>query len=132
MDEILLRIAQQSGARVFEEHKATEIEFDPGSVAPNLYPVACKFTNASGEPGRIMFDYLVDAYGRAGIMSTRYLKNRQMNNSLKNVACWGYWTNVKMYMPGTSRENASWFELLTGNYVRGIFASSNLIYSSNR
>lgn len=129
MDEILLRHAQQSGASVFEEHKVTEIEFAPGSEAPNLRPVACKFTNASGEPSRITFDYLVDASGRNGIMSTKYLKNRQMNNSLKNLACWGYWTNAQMYMPGTTRENAPWFESLTGTPAtasRYIFASSNV------
>jgi hypothetical protein len=90
------------------------LEFSSGSEAPNLRPIACKFTSPSGELGRITFDYLVDASGRAGMMSTQYLKNRQMNNSLKNIACWGYWHNAGMYMPGTPRENAPWFESLTG------------------
>lgn len=40
-----------------------------------------------------------------------------MNQSLKNVACWGYWNgDLKMYKPGTGRENAPWFEALTGTF----------------
>lgn len=64
--------------------------------------------------GKIRFDYLIDASGRNGIMSTRYLKNRRFNQSLKNIAVWGYWTGVNKYEPGTSREGAIWIEALTG------------------
>lgn len=46
-------------------------------------------------------------------MSTKYLKNRTFNKSLKNVAVWGYWTGTNRYAPGTKRENAPWFEALT-------------------
>ncbi|KAJ7594033.1 hypothetical protein C8J56DRAFT_776821 [Mycena floridula] len=45
--------------------------------------------------------------------STKYLKNRKMNVSLKNTACWGYWTGAQMYHLETSKENAPWFEALT-------------------
>lgn len=66
------------------------------------------------------------------MLSTRYLKNRHFNASLKNIAVWGYWRNrisdeepdneqdkedhkprVGMYGKGTSREGAPWFEALT-------------------
>jgi hypothetical protein len=43
-----------------------------------------------GTSGVIKFDYIVDASGRMGIMSTKYLKNRHFNQGLKNVASWGY------------------------------------------
>lgn len=45
-------------------------------------------------------------------MSTRYLKNRTFNKTLRNVAVWGYWTGTSRYAPGTTRENAPWFEAL--------------------
>ena len=49
------------------------------------------------------------------LMLAQYLRNRRMNQTLKNVASWGYWTgDAKMYKPGTGRENAPWFEALTG------------------
>ncbi|KAI0364421.1 FAD/NAD-P-binding domain-containing protein [Pilatotrama ljubarskyi] len=76
-------------------------------------PRSVSYETAFGGKGEITFDYLVDASGRAGIMSTKYLKNRKFNASLKNVAVWGYWKNTGMYGQGTSRENAPFFEALS-------------------
>ena len=64
--------------------------------------------------GTITFKYLVDATGRAGLMSTKYLKNRKFAESLKNIAVWGYWTEVGSYGVGSTRAGAPWFEALTG------------------
>ena len=47
-------------------------------------------------------------------MENRYLKNRRFNDSLKNVAIWGYWTDTEMYGRDTPRENAPFFEALSG------------------
>ena len=49
-------------------------------------------------------------------LGRRYLKNRKFNTSLKNVAGWGYWKNTGMYGTGTSRENAPFFEALSGTF----------------
>ncbi|KAJ7789571.1 hypothetical protein B0H14DRAFT_3115738 [Mycena olivaceomarginata] len=110
LDEILLRHAEECGAKVYEEHKVTELVFAEGS---NHRPISARFTTRSGEVRSITFDYLVDASGRAGIMSTKYLKNRHLNETLKNIACWAYFRGADMYAPGTDRENAPWFEALT-------------------
>ena len=48
--------------------------------------------------------------------SLRYLKNRKYNQSLRNVAVWGYWRGAGMYGRGTDRENAPYFEALSGAY----------------
>ena len=64
--------------------------------------------------GTITFRYLVDATGRAGLMSTKYLKNRTFTDSLKNIAVWGYWAGAGSYGEGTARAGAPWFEALTG------------------
>jgi len=95
---------------VYEEHKVTEVAFAEGS---NYRPISAKFTTGTGEEHAITFDYLVDASGRAGIMSTKYLKNRHMNETLKNIACWAYWKGADVYSPGTDREESPWFEALT-------------------
>ena len=82
-------------------------------------PVSAKWVrkegSATGEPtsGEIKFDYLIDASGRAGIVSTKYLKNRKHNQGLKNVANWGYWKGASKYAEGTSREGAPFFEALS-------------------
>ena len=47
------------------------------------------------------FDYLVDASGRAGLVSTKYLKNRKNNQGLKNLANWGYWKGAGEYAVDT-------------------------------
>ncbi|KAL0960651.1 hypothetical protein HGRIS_005680 [Hohenbuehelia grisea] len=111
-DEILLRHAEELGALVYERHRVLEIQFADDD-ASTLRPTSAVFSGPSGVQGSISFDYLIDASGRTGMMSTKYMKNRRMNSSLHNVASWGYWTGTNKYKPGTSRDNAPWFEALT-------------------
>jgi hypothetical protein len=127
LDEILLRHAEECGAKVYEEHKVTELVFAEGS---NHRPISARFTTGSGEVHSITFDYLVDASGRAGIMSTKYLKNRHLNETLKNIACWAYFRGADMYAPGTDRENAPWFEALTGKSTSNALVESILMLFS--
>lgn len=86
MDDLLLRNARKHGVQVFEETRVTDIDFegDPESSRP----VAAHWSNKAGASGSIKFDWLIDASGRAGIMSTKYLRNRVMRESLRNVAVW--------------------------------------------
>lgn len=118
-DDILFKNAATNGASVHDGTKVTAIHFIPSdstayTTEPGR-PIAADYVSKSGVSGTIKFDYLVDASGRAGVMSTKYLKeNRRINQSLKNVAVWGYWKGGAKYAPGTKRENAPWFESLTG------------------
>jgi hypothetical protein len=45
----------------------------------------------------IKFEYLIDASGRNGIKSNKYLKNRSFNEGLKNIANWTYWKGAKRF-----------------------------------
>ncbi|KAK7691668.1 hypothetical protein QCA50_005067 [Cerrena zonata] len=122
-DEILLRHAQENGVKVFEGVRVTSIDFvDSPSKTDDISnedwkdvgrPVRASYVTDQGEAGEIEFDYLIDASGRAGVMSTKYLKNRRYNDSLKNVAIWGYWQDTDMYGRDTPRENAPFFEALS-------------------
>ncbi|KAJ7458722.1 putative halogenase [Mycena galericulata] len=109
-DEILLKNAADNGVRVCQGVSVNEIEF---STENNKQPVCAQWTADTGATGELKFNWLVDASGRNGIMSTKYLKNRKFNKGLRSVAFWGYWTGAGMYAPGTSRENATWLEALT-------------------
>lgn len=40
-----------------------------------------------------------------------------MNKSLHNIATWAYWKDHQQYMPDTPRQNAPWFEALTGGVL---------------
>ncbi|KAF7348029.1 FAD/NAD(P)-binding domain-containing protein [Mycena sanguinolenta] len=111
MDHLFLRHAEKQGVRAFQGTRVESIEFegDPASSRP----IAANWANKDGDTGKITFDWLIDATGRAGIMSTKYLKTREMRESLRNVAVWGYWKGVKRYAEGTKKANSGWFEALT-------------------
>ncbi|KAG2153327.1 hypothetical protein DEU56DRAFT_774567 [Suillus clintonianus] len=110
-DKMLLDHATSCGTKVFERTRVNTFRF---SAAEPSRPVTAEWLCAAdGETGVISFDYLVDASGRSGLMSTKYLHNRHLNASLKNIALWGYWAGVDTYGMNTPREGAPWFETLT-------------------
>lgn len=110
-DDVMLKHAAKSGAIVIEETKVTELQF------VGERPVSATWVSRGGIEGQIAFDYLVDASGRNGVVSTKYLHNRRFNKNLNNVACWGYWEGAGSYRPGTTRENAIWVEALPGQSI---------------
>lgn len=125
-DELMFRHAGKCGARTFDGVKVTEINFVPtkkcgsqadGDIIDPGRPVSASWVAKDGRSGTIKFDYLVDASGRAGIVSTRYMKNRTFNKDLKNVASWGYWRGAISYGIGTMKEGQPLFEALTGNIL---------------
>jgi len=93
-DHILLKHSQNQGALVHQGVSVRELLFEGDR------PVSAVCAFASAEAGtaeaemRIDFDYLIDASGRSGLMSTRYLKNRRFHQSFQNVAIWGYWSGA--------------------------------------
>ncbi|KAJ7143489.1 putative halogenase [Mycena crocata] len=111
-DEILLRHAASCGVSVHEGIKVDKINFTSDDTNT---PISADWVANDGTNGTLAFDYLVDASGRQGVMSTRYLRNRQVNKSLRNVACWGYWSGTLKYAPENmaNRSNAPFFEALT-------------------
>ncbi|KAK2464287.1 hypothetical protein APHAL10511_003744 [Amanita phalloides] len=143
-DQMLLNHARSCGVSVYERTRVESISFcdrdptkpisatwshtpPPSPPSPPSTPSHSPFrpcaeltddaTPSVSIRGVTKFSYLIDATGRSGIMSTKYLKNRYFNASLRNVAVWGYWTNVGIYGKGTAREGAPWFEALTGEYT---------------
>ena len=113
-DHLLLDHASSLGVKVYEKTRVVSLKSDE-----NNKPVSAAYTCTSSNTGStvngtITFKYLVDATGRAGLMSTKYLKNRKFAESLKNIAVWGYWTGVGSYGEGGTRAGAPWFEALTG------------------
>ncbi|KAF9059067.1 hypothetical protein BDP27DRAFT_1342191 [Rhodocollybia butyracea] len=109
-DDLLFRHAGEQGAKIFDEHKVTGLQFskqDP--TRPISADWECK---VDGTNGRIVFDYLVDAAGRQGLLSSKYHKDREVTKSLKNSAIWAYWKGSKLYGEGTERYGAPFIEAL--------------------
>lgn len=120
-DKLMLDHSEKSGAHVFQGVKVESLEFAPESDFPTDEKVSNvgRVTSASwsrktdGATGSIKCDYIIDASGRQGLISTKYLKNRKHNQALKNSATWGYWKGCKIYAPGTRMEGSPFFEALT-------------------
>jgi flavine halogenase len=112
----MIRHAEKQGVKVFEETRVESILFE-GDDASSSRPISAAWKNKSGQQGTITFDWLIDASGRQGIVSTKYLKNRIYREGLRNVAAYGYWTNCSIFDEGGPRENAPWFECLTGKSI---------------
>ncbi|EIN06722.1 FAD/NAD(P)-binding domain-containing protein [Punctularia strigosozonata HHB-11173 SS5] len=127
-DQLLLDHASECGARVFQQTRVAEVHFerhkelsavtalpsgDVGRAVAASY--VAEMSDGSKREGRIAFDYVVDASGRAGIISSKYLKNRRFTESLKNLAIWGYWRGTNLYMANSesNRRGATYFEALT-------------------
>ena len=129
----MFRHAGKSGAAIFDGVKVDSIEFLPpnnqdGTVESETpdpgRPVSASWSRKDGTSGQIKFDYLVDASGRAGLVSTKYLKNRKNNQGLKNIANWGYWKGAGEYAPGTARQGQPLFEALSGKSFRSFHPTS--------
>ncbi|TVY40371.1 Flavine halogenase [Lachnellula occidentalis] len=124
-DEILFRHAGESGAHIYDGFKVKTVDFVPSGLPRSTDP-ECEIPDPGraksatwtrskdGASGVVNFDYLVDASGRQGLMSTKYLKNRQMNpgEQLQSIANWGYWTNGGTFGIGTAQEGNPYFESL--------------------
>lgn len=122
-DHILFKHAEESGAKVFDKTKVDEIQFESKPMNGNGVakdtpatlgkPVSASWSQKEGGlSGTIRFKYLVDASGRNGIVSQKYLKNRKYNQGLKSIAIWGYYRNGKPHGPGVGDP---FFEALQGN-----------------
>jgi flavin-dependent dehydrogenase len=107
----MLNHAASQGVAVFQETRVESITFD------GTRPVSADWKNKQGQSGTIAFDWLIDASGRQGLISTKYLKNRIYREGLRNVAVYGYWTDVKIVDPeGGRRHNCPWFEAMNGPF----------------
>jgi flavin-dependent dehydrogenase len=131
---MLFRHAGKSGAKIFDGVKVTSVHFESAatqdegtntleneqgngnSAEPNPgRPVLASWSRKEdGMTGVVRFKYIVDATGRAGLMNTKYLKNRHYSTALKNVANWAYYTGAGKYGDGTSLANSPFFEALHG------------------
>ncbi|KDQ09292.1 hypothetical protein BOTBODRAFT_137937 [Botryobasidium botryosum FD-172 SS1] len=120
-DELMFRYAGECGAKIFDGIKVTDLISQTGDIV-STRPTSAHWKSKSGSFGIITFDYLIDASGRAGILSTKYLKTRTFNQELKNVATWGYWTGCSVYGAGTPRNNSPFFEALQAALLLALVA----------
>ncbi|HEY4454496.1 MAG TPA: NAD(P)/FAD-dependent oxidoreductase [Pseudonocardiaceae bacterium] len=82
-DKLLLDHADSRGVRVVQGASVKRVLFDGdrGYAAEWIHDSGTHFTE---------FDYLVDASGRAGVLSAQHFRDRRRHEIFRNVAIWGY------------------------------------------
>ncbi|KXN83164.1 Tryptophan 2-halogenase, partial [Leucoagaricus sp. SymC.cos] len=133
-DALILDRARELGVQIYENHRVTEIQFsqpitktskhddalpatatqaqNESSDPSQSLPVSATWKNVTtGQVGKITFDWIIDASGRNGLIS-RALGLRKYNQSLKNVAYWGYWTGTQEYRHPGCEVQPPFFEAL--------------------
>jgi flavin-dependent dehydrogenase len=93
-DKILLDHAREEGVEAYEGHRISDIRFS-GDRA-----VAARWQDADGNGGELEFSHLIDASGRAGLLSRNYFKNRRMHDVFRNIGVWAYWKDAQEIKEG--------------------------------
>jgi flavin-dependent dehydrogenase len=103
-DLILFRNAAKKGARTFEEHKVTEVEFH-GNAG-----VTATVADAGKQTSRIQAKFLVDASGRDTFLSEHF-GIKQRNKKHNSAAMFGHFTGATR-LQGEVEGNISlfWFD----------------------
>ncbi len=92
-DKLLLDHAKSQGVSVREGVEAKRLIFDGARPRTAIWsPVG---RDGRTQEQEIDFDFLIDASGRAGLMTTRHLHARRHHEVFKNIAVWGYWKGAK-------------------------------------
>ncbi|MFH8485107.1 NAD(P)/FAD-dependent oxidoreductase [Streptomyces longisporoflavus] len=90
-DQLLLDHAQRQGVDVREEARAGQVTFaDAYQGSDTRRAVEASWTQ-NGTTHTIGFDHMVDASGRAGLLTARQLQTRRVHDVFRNVALWSYW-----------------------------------------
>ena len=92
-DHVLLAHAGSQGVAVTQDAQVKQVTFD-GDRA-----VGAQWVH-NGRRHGAEFDFVVDASGRAGVLSAQHFKNRQAHDVFRNVAIWGYYQGGSL-LPGT-------------------------------
>lgn len=85
-DQVLLQHAAECGAQVLEQAQVKRVVFEDGRA------VGVEWTpQGHSEPQITRADLVLDASGRAGLISAQHFRDRRATEIFRNVAIWGYW-----------------------------------------
>ncbi len=104
-DALLLDHAHASGAEVRQETTVDSIVVEDGR------PVAAAVHGPDGGNETIPFDYIVDATGQVGLLSTKYFGSRQEEEAFANVAVGGYFRGARPYRDDGGKEHPGAFSM---------------------
>ncbi|MDL2075486.1 NAD(P)/FAD-dependent oxidoreductase [Streptomyces sp. GXMU-J15] len=94
-DHVLLRHAASQGAEVTEGAQVKRVLFEDGRA------VGVEWTH-EGVTSITRADHVIDASGRAGVLSARHFRDRRQHDVFRNVAVWAYYKGGSL-LPRTPR-----------------------------
>ncbi|MFF0739445.1 NAD(P)/FAD-dependent oxidoreductase [Streptomyces sp. NPDC004111] len=94
-DDVLLKHAASQGAEVVEGAQVRKVLFEDGRAVGVEW-------DRQGTTLTERADYVVDASGRAGLLSVRHFHDRVPHDVFRNVAVWGYYRGGSL-LPRTPR-----------------------------
>jgi len=90
-DQVLLEHAVECGADVVQGAQVKRVVFD-GDRATGVEWIP----PGEDTPRFRAADVVIDASGRAGLISARHFQNRRSHEIFRNVAIWGYWKGGRL------------------------------------
>jgi flavin-dependent dehydrogenase len=85
-DKVLMDHAADCGARIVQNAQVRRVVFEGGRAT------GVEWVAPGGQASQITgADFVVDASGRAGLISAQHFRNRRTTEIFRNVAIWGYW-----------------------------------------
>ncbi|MEU4830511.1 NAD(P)/FAD-dependent oxidoreductase [Streptosporangium sp. NPDC023615] len=94
-DDVLLKHAAEQGVEVVHGAHVKKVRFDEGRAVGVDWVL-------DGQARRSTADYVVDASGRAGVLSAQHFRDRTQLDVFRNVAIWGYYQGGGL-LPRTPR-----------------------------
>ncbi|QFY42295.1 NAD(P)/FAD-dependent oxidoreductase [Candidatus Methylospira mobilis] len=91
-DDLLLRHAVSSGARVYQQIAVKEVNFS--SEARPLVHYLDKRGDKAGE-GRIACRYVIDASGNGAVLAGQFGSKRLIDTRMRFLSLWGYFRNSR-------------------------------------
>ncbi len=135
-DELLFRHAGKSGAKIFDSVTVDSVKFAQPNESARFSslpspgrPVSASWSKREdGSIGVIKFDFIVDATGSAGLLNTKYLKNRHYNTGLNKSAEWAYFKGAGIYGEGTEHANVPLYEAIEGTYLPFPYLNVSMVW----
>jgi flavin-dependent dehydrogenase len=94
-DQLLLEHAKSQGVTVLEGVEVKRLRFDGARPRIAVWSPVGQGAQVQVQEQETGFDFVIDASGRAGLITTRHLRTRRYHEVFKNIAVWGYWEGAK-------------------------------------
>ncbi|NUP49468.1 MAG: FAD-dependent oxidoreductase [Catenulispora sp.] len=134
-DKVLLDHAADCGAEIVQQAQVKRVVFEDGRA------VGVQWSGpGDSEPKITTADVVIDASGRAGLISAQHFRDRRATEIFRNVAIWGYWDGGELLPDSpagainviSSPEGWYWVIPLSGDRFSVGFVTHKSVFTERR